>query len=110
MNDLQDAPPEPDASAAGPETWELRLYVAGRTPRCLVAIANLKKICEEHLCGRYWIEVIDLATSPQLAKAHEIVAIPTLVRTAPLPKRKVIGDLSDVRRVLAGLEVEPTPP
>jgi circadian clock protein KaiB len=74
-----------------------------------MAIANLKKICEEHLCGRYWIEVVDLAASPQLAKVHEIVAIPTLVRTAPLPKRKVIGDLSDTRRVLEGLDVEFVP-
>jgi circadian clock protein KaiB len=85
--------------------YELRLYVAGQTPRSVQAFANLKKICEEHLAGRYCIEVIDLLENPQLAKGDQILAIPTLVRTLPSPIRKIIGDLSDKERVLVGLDV-----
>lgn len=87
--------------------WELRLYVAGQTPRCLTAFANLKKICEEHLAGRYDIEIVDLLDRPQLAKGDQIFAIPTLVRKLPQPVRKIIGDLSNIERVLVGLDLRP---
>jgi circadian clock protein KaiB len=89
------------------ERWELRLYTAGQTPKSLAAIRNLKKVCEEHLPGRYEIEVIDLLQNPRLAKDHQIVAIPTLVRKLPDPIRKIIGDLSDVDRTLVGLDLRP---
>jgi circadian clock protein KaiB len=85
--------------------YELRLYVAGQTPRSLQAFANLTKICEEYLAGRYRIEVIDLIEKPQLAKGDQILAIPTLVRTLPEPIRKIIGDLSNKEKVLIGLDV-----
>jgi len=81
--------------------------VAGQTPRCLTAFANLKKICEEHLAGRYDIEIIDLLDRPQLAKGDQIFAIPTLVRKLPQPVRKIIGDLSNIERVLVGLDLRP---
>jgi circadian clock protein KaiB len=87
--------------------WELRLYVAGQTPRSLTAFANLKQICEEHLKGRYRIQVIDLVEEPQLSKGDQILAIPTLVRKLPVPVRKIIGDLSDTERVLVGLDLRP---
>jgi len=87
--------------------WELRLYVAGQTPRSLAAIANLKKICEEHLKGQYHIQVIDLLVNPQLSQDDQIVAIPTLVRKLPVPIRKIIGDLSDTERTLVGLQLRP---
>ncbi len=101
--------------AAGPgknakpkkDTWELRLYVAGQTPKSLAAFANLKKICEEHLEGKYHIEVIDLLKNPQLASGDQILAIPTLVRKLPPPIKKIIGDLSNTLRVLVGLDVRP---
>jgi len=89
------------------ENYELRLYVAGQTPRSLTAFANLKKICEEHLEGRYSIEVIDLLDNPKLAKGEQIVALPTLVRKLPPPIRKLIGDLSNTERVLVGLNIRP---
>lgn len=90
------------------ETWELRLYVAGQTPRCVAAFANLKTICEQHLQGRrYSIQVIDLLKNPQLAKGDQILAIPTLVRNLPEPVRKIIGDLSNTERVLVGLDLRP---
>jgi len=85
--------------------WALRLYVAGQTPKSLTAFANLKRLCEEHLEGRYDIEVIDLAQNPQLAQNDQIIAIPTLVRKLPEPIRKIIGDLSNTERVLVGLEL-----
>src|SRR5580658_5341518 len=85
--------------------YELRLYVAGQTPRSLQAFANLTKICEEFLTGRYRIEIIDLLEKPQLAKGDQILAIPTLVRTLPEPIRKIIGDLSNTERVLVGLDI-----
>jgi circadian clock protein KaiB len=85
----------------------LRLYVAGQTAKSLAAFANLKKICEEHLSGRYKIEVIDLVENPQLAAGDQILAIPTLVRKLPEPVRKIIGDLSNTERVLIGLDLLP---
>lgn len=87
--------------------WELRLYVAGQTPRSLTAFANLQQICEGHLKGRYRIQVIDLVENPQLSKGDQILAIPTLVRKLPRPVRKIIGDLSDTNRVLVGLDLRP---
>ncbi len=90
-----------------PEAWELRLYVAGKTPRSLAAFANLKRICAEHLEGRYSIEIVDLIENPKLAKGDQIVAIPTLVRRLPEPIRKIIGDLSNTERVLVGLDLRP---
>ncbi len=87
--------------------YELRLYVAGQTPRSLEAFANLKKICEEHLKGSYSIEVIDLLVNPKLARGDQILAIPTLVRKLPEPIRKIIGTLSDTERVLIGLDLRP---
>jgi circadian clock protein KaiB len=92
------------------EFWELRLYVAGQTPKSLAAFANLKKICEEHLEGRYRIQVIDLLENPKLAKGDQILAIPTLVRNLPEPVRKIIGDLSNTERVLIGLDLRPALP
>ena len=89
------------------EVYTLRLYVAGQTPKSLAAFANLKRICEEHLAGRYTIEVIDLLEHPQLAKGDQIFAIPTLVRRLPEPLRKIIGDLSDTEKVLVGLDLRP---
>lgn len=85
--------------------WELRLYVAGQTPKSRAALVNLKTICEEHLADRYSIEVIDLLEKPQLSTGDQILAIPTLVRRLPKPMRKIIGDLSDTERVLIGLDL-----
>jgi circadian clock protein KaiB len=93
-------------SGAGEAKWELRLYTAGQTPKSLAAIRNLKKVCEEHLAGRYEIEIIDLLKNPRLAKDDQIVAIPTLVRKLPDPVRKIIGDLSDTERALVGLQLK----
>jgi circadian clock protein KaiB len=87
------------------EFWALRLYVAGQTPKSLTAFANLKAICEEHLSGKYTIEIIDLMVNPQLARGDQIIAIPTLVRKLPVPIRKIIGDLSNTERVLVGLDL-----
>lgn len=92
------------------EVWELRLYVAGQTPRSIAAFANLKKICEEHLAGRYNIEVVDLVKHPQLAAGDQILAIPTLVRKLPQPLRKIVGDLRDTERALVGLQLRPGTP
>jgi circadian clock protein KaiB len=98
------------ATRATPEVfWKLRLYVAGQTPRSLMAFANLKKVCEDYLKGRYTIEVIDLVETPRLAKDDQILAIPTLVRKLPEPVRKIIGDLSNTERVLVGLDLIPVP-
>ena len=97
---------KPRTRSRQPEkTWELRLYVAGQTPKSVAAFANLKKICEEHLAGEYHIEVIDLLKHPQLASGDQILAIPTLVRKLPQPIRKIIGDLSNTERVLVGLNL-----
>jgi circadian clock protein KaiB len=87
--------------------WELRLYIAGNTPKSTTALANLKKYCEEHLSGLYKIEVIDLLVHPQLAAGDQILAVPTLVRKVPVPIRKIIGDLSNEEKVLVGLNVRP---
>ncbi len=96
-----------EASAASEEQWNLRLYVAGQTPRAIAALDNLKRICEEHLAGKYTIEVIDLLQNPQLARGDQILAVPTLVRKLPEPVRKIIGDLSNEERVLVGLDLRP---
>jgi circadian clock protein KaiB len=91
--------------------YNLRLYVAGQTPKSLAAISNLKKLCEEHLQGMYTIEVIDLLVRPQLAAGDQILAVPTLVRRLPPPIKRIIGNLSDTERVLVGLDIQPgTPP
>ncbi|QBQ55074.1 circadian clock protein KaiB [Nitrosococcus wardiae] len=87
------------------EVWDLRLYTAGQTPKSLAAIRNLRKICEEHLAGRYRIEVIDLIQHPQLARGDQILAVPTLVRKLPSPICRIIGDLSNTERVLVGLDL-----
>ena len=87
--------------------WELRLYVAGQTPKSIAAFSNLKRLCEEHLAGRYRIEVIDLLVNPKLARDDQILAIPTLVRKLPDPIRRIIGDLSDTERTLIGLQLRP---
>jgi circadian clock protein KaiB len=98
-----------DGRAMRTKEWQLRLYVAGQTPKCLTAVANLKTICEEHLAGEYEIEIIDLLQRPQLAKGDQILAVPTLVRKLPEPVRKIIGDLSNTERVLVGLDLRPHP-
>ena len=94
-------------AGAGEKSWHLRLYVAGQTPKSITAFANLKRICEEHMEGRYDIEVIDLLVNPQLAKGDQILAVPTLVRKLPEPMKKIIGDLSNTERVLVGLDLLP---
>ena len=94
----------PDASE---EVWVLRLYVAGQTPKSITAFANLKKICEEHLAGKYRIEIVDLLKNPKLARGDQILAVPTLVRQLPPPVKKLIGDLANTERVLVGLDVRP---
>lgn len=99
---------KPSKEESVSEIWNLRLYVAGQTPKSILAFSNLKKLCEEHLKGKYKIEVIDLIKNPQLAKGDQILAIPTLVRKLPVPLRKIIGDLSDTERVLVGLDLKAT--
>jgi len=89
------------------EVFDLRLYVAGQTPKSIRAFANLRKICDEHLAGRYNIEVIDLLEDPQLGRGDQILALPTLVRKLPFPIKKIIGDLSNTERVLVGLDLRP---
>jgi circadian clock protein KaiB len=99
--------PSPAAGQGAPVEWDLRLYIAGRTPKCVAAFTNLQKLCEEHLAGQYRIEVIDLLQNTRLAKGDQILAIPTLVRKLPEPIRKIIGDLSNTDRVLVGLNLRP---
>jgi len=89
------------------EMFDLRLYVAGQTPKAVRAFANLRKICDEHLAGRYQIEVIDLVDNPALGRGDQILALPTLVRRLPTPIKKIIGDLSNTERVLVGLDLRP---
>ena len=89
--------------------YHLRLYIAGQTTKSLAAIANLRRVCENHLAGRYEIEVIDLVEKPRLAAGDQILAIPTLVRRLPAPLKRIIGDLSDTERVLVGLDIRPKP-
>ena len=97
-------PPQKSKSPS-PERWRLRLYVAGKTPRCEAAEDNLRKICDEYLEGRYTIEVVDLLEQPTLAHGDQILAVPTLVRKLPMPVRRIIGDLSNTERVLVGLDL-----
>jgi circadian clock protein KaiB len=101
MSTLEFAPRQQD------EVWSLRLYVAGQSPKSVAAFANLKRICEEHLAGKYSIEVIDLLKEPQLAAGDQILAIPTLVRKLPEPLRKIVGDLRNTERTLVGLDLRP---
>ena len=103
-------PPKTSADDPAPETWELRLYVAGKSPKSVAAFANLKRLCDEHLAGRYRIEVVDLLQYPQLAAGDQIVAIPTLIRKLPEPLRRIVGDLSDAERTLVGLQLRPAMP
>lgn len=102
---MTDSPPAATARDTDPDFWKLRLYVAGASPKSLKAFANLRKLCEEHLRGRYEIEIIDLVKQPALARTDDIVVIPTLVRALPEPIRKIIGDLSDPERVMLSLRV-----
>ncbi|MBI3946436.1 MAG: circadian clock protein KaiB [Armatimonadetes bacterium] len=104
---LTEVTPRAQDAEGDRERWNLRLYVAGQTPKSLEAFANLKRICEEHLAGKYAIEVVDLLKNPQLAMGDQILAIPTLVRKLPQPLRKIIGDLSNTERVLVGLDLSP---
>jgi circadian clock protein KaiB len=103
------AKPSVAAKNDAPETWNLRLYVAGQTPKSLAAFSNLKRLCEQHLAGRYQIEVIDLVKQPQLAQNDQIVALPTLVRKLPEPIKRVIGDLSNFERVVISLDLLTSP-
>ena len=97
----------PTPTEDGTDKWNLRLYTAGQSPKSLAALANLKRVCDEHLAGRYSIEVVDLLKNPRLAKDDQIVAIPTLVRKLPEPLRRIVGDLSDAERTLVGLQLKP---
>jgi circadian clock protein KaiB len=108
MSDSKPRKELPDEDSAEPpdDLWDFKLYVAGHTPRSVTAIANLKALCEEHLPGRYKIEIIDLIERPELARSDQVVAIPTLVRKLPVPIRRIIGDLSNTERVLVGLQVK----
>jgi circadian clock protein KaiB len=100
-------PRKPPGKELANEIWELRLYVAGQTPKSLTAFANLKRLCEEHLAGKYRLEVVDLLKEPQLARGDQILAVPTLVRKLPEPIKKIIGDLSNTERTLVGLDLRP---
>ncbi len=95
------------ARESKPPKWDLRLYVAGQTPRSVIALENLKRICQTHLAGKYRIEIVDLLKNPQLARGDQILAVPTLVRKLPEPVKKIIGDLSHEERVLIGLDLRP---
>ncbi|MDP1857835.1 MAG: circadian clock KaiB family protein [Gemmatimonadaceae bacterium] len=109
----QAGPAQKEAAAVAKsdtEVWELRLYIAGQTPRSVAAFANVNRLCEEYLPGRYKIEVIDLMQHPQLAAGDQIVAIPTLVRKLPEPLRRIVGDLSSTERALVGLQLRPAQP
>jgi circadian clock protein KaiB len=98
---------KPRKTKRNSEFFDLRLYIAGQTARSLAALANLQRICDEHLEGRYRLEVIDLLERPQLARGDQIFALPTLVRKLPVPIRKLVGDLSDTERALVGLDLRP---
>ena len=107
---LQSIADQKSPEQSNAKEWNLRLYVAGQTPRSIAAFANLKRLCEEHLSGRYTIEIVDLLKHPQLAAGDQIVAIPTLVRKLPEPLRKIVGDLRDSERALVGLQIRPASP
>ncbi|KCZ71449.1 KaiB domain-containing protein [Candidatus Methanoperedens nitroreducens] len=107
MNNIKEPQQESEIQETEPEVWELRLYIAGQTARSDAALANLKRICEEHLAGKYRIEVIDLLKNPQIARDHQILATPTVIRKLPEPLKKTIGDLSQTERVLVGLDLRP---
>jgi circadian clock protein KaiB len=107
MSTIQQPSIDEEPAVEKPVAWDLRLYVAGKSPRSLTAFANLKKICEKHLAGQYRIEVIDLLETPQLSRDDQIVAIPTLVRKLPAPIRRIVGDLSNTERTLVGLQLRP---
>ncbi len=108
MNDTTSEDPAPDTDPDRDSGhYHLRLYVAGQTAKSLAAMTNLKRFCEEHLAGRYDIEVIDLMKNPQLAAGDQILAIPTLVRRLPSPLKRIIGDLSNTEKVLVGLDIRP---
>lgn len=100
----------PDGSGSEDPVWRLRLYVAGQSPKCLNAFVNLRNLCEEHLAGRYEIEIVDLVEHPGLAQVDDVLAVPTLVRNTPPPMRKLTGDLSNTARVLGQLGLEATVP
>lgn len=100
-------PPRRASAKPRSEFWELRLYVAGQTPKAVTAFANLRELCDRHLAGRYRIEVVDLLRNPALARGEQILAVPTLVRQLPQPVRRIIGDLSNTERVLVGLDLHP---
>lgn len=103
---IKKTPSAKSASSRGKDSVNLRLYVAGQTPKSVTAFANLKRLCDEHLPGRYKIEVIDLMKNPQLASGDQILAVPTLVRNLPVPIRKIIGDLSNTEKLLVGLDIK----
>ena len=108
MKAAKKSPPKKKLAAAAPSGdgfWTMRLYVAGQSPRSISAISNLRRICEEHIPGRYELEIIDLVRNPALAKADQIVAIPTLIKKLPIPVGRIIGDLSATDRVLVSLEL-----
>jgi circadian clock protein KaiB len=107
MTDMEEQIAGAEEVQLNPDVWDLRLYVAGHTEKSVAAIENLRRICEEHLPGRYKIDVIDLLQNPQLASGDQIVAIPTLVRKLPNPVKRVIGDLSNTERTLVGLQLRP---
>jgi len=104
-NKTKSTKPAGRSSQKKKEIWQLRLYVAGNTPKSVAALANLRRYCEQYLLGRYEIEIIDLLVQPQLAAGDQILAIPTLVRKVPVPVRKIIGDLSNEEKVLVGLDI-----
>lgn len=104
-NPTRPAPPEVESSKAESNLYVLRLYVAGQTPKSVDAITNIIKICEDHLKGRYELEVIDLYQQPQLAQGEQIIAVPTLIKKLPPPLRRIIGDMSSTERVLVGLDL-----
>lgn len=107
MSSPEELPEQSQSGDPDPGHYHLRLYVAGQTAKSLTAMANLKRVCEEHLAGRYRIEVIDLLINPKLAAGDQILAIPTLVRKLPAPLKRIIGDLSNTEKVLVGLDVRP---
>jgi circadian clock protein KaiB len=107
MKKTTTAPDKMKQTGATPWAWELRLYVAGATPKSLAAFRNIEQLCQEHLAGLYHIEVVDLMKNPQLAQTDQIVAVPTLVRNRPSPVRKIIGTLSNTERVLGALDIRP---